>query len=70
VKETTNEKLVKYLALIDRLAAIVARCALGQRLLLVVDGFSAYVEASLHDMGRRDGEMSYQMTGSRAPLVG
>jgi transposase-like protein len=32
-------------ALLDRLAAIVARCALGQRLLLVVDGFSAYVEA-------------------------
>lgn len=31
--------------LIDRLAAVVARSALGQRLLLVVDGFGAYVEA-------------------------
>lgn len=31
--------------LIDRLAAIVARSALGQRLMLVVDGFAAYVEA-------------------------
>jgi transposase-like protein len=31
--------------LIDRLAAIVARSALGQRLMLVVDGFGAYVEA-------------------------
>jgi transposase-like protein len=31
--------------LIDRLAAIVARSALGQRVLLVVDGFGAYVEA-------------------------
>jgi len=31
--------------LIDRLAALVARSTLGQRLLLVVDGFAAYVEA-------------------------
>jgi hypothetical protein len=31
-------------ALIDQLATIVARCALGQRLLMV-DGFCAYVEA-------------------------
>jgi transposase-like protein len=31
--------------LIDRLAALVARSALGQRLMLVVDGFAAYVEA-------------------------
>jgi transposase-like protein len=32
-------------ALIDRLAVIVARSALGQRLMLVVDGFGAYIEA-------------------------
>jgi transposase-like protein len=32
-------------ALIDRLAALVARTASGQRLMLVVDGFAAYVEA-------------------------
>ena len=31
--------------LIDRLAALVAGSALGQRLMLVVDGFAAYVEA-------------------------
>src|SRR5262249_47700466 len=32
-------------ALIDRLAALVARSALGQRLMLVVDGFGAYIAA-------------------------
>jgi len=32
-------------ALIDRLAALVARSALAQRLLVAVDGFGAYVEA-------------------------
>jgi hypothetical protein len=54
-------------ALIDRLAALVARCALGQRLLLVVDGFSAYVEAFKRACGT---EQAHRMAGGEPAYRG